>query len=103
MNTTQPQNPLEAVMMTLQKCQMRESSLQAYKDVQSDKQVHYKEILKALERIGKSATAKTIASYCNLSYHQVSRRTKEMEDLKLIKVVGRCLNTPRRPMLWDIF
>lgn len=44
------------------------------------KEDHYKRILKALKEIGEGH-AKAIGKKCQLEYHQVSRRMKELEDL----------------------
>lgn len=81
---------------------MRPSSQEAHEAVKPQKESHYKEILKALKKIGEPSMSKIIATHCTLSYHAVARRLSEMEAKGLVRVVGREANIKCRPLLWDL-
>lgn len=82
---------------------MRESSLEAYNGIRNsqEKQKHYQIILSTLSKIGASI-CKRIEDNCELSYHQIQRRMKELETQGKVSVVGRELAVKNRPMIWDL-
>ena len=53
------------------------------------KAIHYKIILDALRLCPYSLTGFGIAQRCKLTYHQVMRRTKELEEMQKIVQVGK--------------
>lgn len=81
---------------------MRESSTDAHNRSKAFKEVHYKEITKALNKLSKPSISKEISCYCDLDYHQVARRLSEMENKGMIRVVGRCVKADGKPLLWAI-
>lgn len=99
MNTS---NPLDNAQNHINNIVVRESSLEAHKAIKPLKETHYKWILKTMVYIGKPSTSKDISKECVLDYHKVARRMSEMEKLGMVRVVGRCPEQPKRPLLWDI-
>ena len=94
--------PLENVQRIINQIQVRESSLEAHEAIKPLKEKHHKWILKTMIYIGEPATSKEISKHCVLDYHAVARRMSEMEELEMVKVVGRCPKQPRRPLLWAL-
>ena len=81
---------------------MRDSSLEAFENIKPNRETHYKEILKALNKIGSPAVARVIESHCELDYHAIMRRLSEMEAKGMIRVVGRDPKIKNRPLIWGL-
>ncbi|WP_394749559.1 hypothetical protein [Spongiimicrobium salis] len=84
---------------------MRQSSLEAYEGIKSEKSKHWEIIIAAMQvDPNSSLTSKQISALTrgNLSYHEVARRLNEMENEGMIKVVGREPNIKNRPLLWKL-
>ena len=82
---------------------MRDSSKEAFNgfNASGKKETHQREILRALKETGNS-TCRSISNNSFLTYHEVQRRTSELEFKGLIKVVGREHTIKNRPLIWGL-
>ena len=81
--------------------EQRESSMNAWLDSEKIKGDHYRKILKTMIFLNKPVTGKTISHNCELSYHQIMRRLKELESLHYIHAHSHS-DEPRKPILWAL-
>ena len=56
------------------------------------KEKHHQTIIDVLTRFEGTLTNYGISQYCNLSYHQIARRTKELNDLERIESVCKLID-----------
>ena len=82
---------------------MRQSSIEAGLNFSrtGNKELHYSIIISTLSKLNK-AICKDISDNCELTYHQVQRRMKELENKGKVSVVGRDVNTKCRPLIWGL-
>ena len=87
-----------------------ETSSEAHENIKPKKSIHHKWIMEAMELAGKPLTAGEIRTYINrpgIDKTAVSRRTKEMEVMGLIRRgdarACTCRWCDSRQLTWSIF